>query len=99
MRDKDLELDLEGLSEPSFFSYFEYCPPETEYYFTLVQNKGSNAYLVPEKKELDYLLIIRDDYPEKIPNQIKTELGKVDLIQAIFLLPVEKLKSKENLIF
>ena len=97
--EEDFSILLKGQEEPTIFSKFNFTPPNSEYYFSLIQNKGSNAYLVPEKKELDYFVIISEDYPPKVPQEVKNELAKLKDVQAVFLLPTEKIKSKENLIF
>jgi hypothetical protein len=97
--EEDFSILLNGQKEATIFSKFNFNPKNSEYYFSLIQNKGSNAYLVPEKKELDYFIIISDEFPNKIPLEVKNELTKLKVVQAVFLLPTEKIKSKENLIF
>ena len=76
---------------------------ETEYAkFRLIKNKSfgeeKKPLLIPELPNIDYFILIHDNsHVFNIP-EILGKLKKLDLIQYIQPIKIEKLKSKENLI-
>lgn len=71
--------------------------------FRLLKNKsvqdGSNAFLIPELRGFDYLIMIQGvgDFFEGI--NIEQALKEIPVIQYISKVNINQLKSKENLIF
>jgi hypothetical protein len=58
----------------------------------------TNHYLVPEYKEADYLLKIEKDN-DSLNEQVVKKLQSIPKIITAYILEVENLKSKKNLIF
>jgi len=58
----------------------------------------TNHYLVPEYKEADYLLKIEQDN-DRLNEQLVKQLQAIPKIITAYILEVENLKSKKNLIF
>jgi len=73
--------------------------------FRLLKNKSmeqfgdNSAFLLPELNRFDYLVVIRGFDDTYLPNEIKKKLAAISNIQYVQHFEVEKLKSKENLIF
>lgn len=71
--------------------------------FRLLKNKsvqeGSNAFLIPELRGFDYLIMIQGvgDFFESI--NVDQALREIPLVQYISKVNINQLKSKENLIF
>ena len=71
--------------------------------FRLLKNKsvqeGSNAFLIPELRGFDYLIMIQGvgDFFENI--NLDQALKEIPLVQYISKVNINQLKSKENLIF
>ena len=55
-------------------------------------------HLIPEKDQIDYFLLIKNNYTLEI-NNILTSLKELDSILTAFIFDPEELKSKSNLIF
>lgn len=88
-------LKKNGIAIESIYSYFD---EENHATFQLLYNKHNNNLLLPEQKLADFLLIIdqlNDEYFENILKKIK----EIDLVNTAFVIDVNTLKSKENLIF
>jgi hypothetical protein len=66
--------------------------------YLLVQNKAGFEFLLPELQHYDYFLKIENDCQEK-DDEFFRDLRSVPLIIAAFPVVVEKLKSKQNLIW
>jgi len=94
------ELGLTFKSDsPSFFSrYFHQTPnSDTEFYF--LANKGTEGYLIPEMKKVDYFILIKNFIDQDDLNFILEGLNKLPEVVVAAEVDPEKLKSKENLIF
>lgn len=67
--------------------------------FYLLANKGSDGLLIPEMREVDYFIIIKEFIDEEDLQLFLTRLKLVKDIQAAVEINPERLKSKENLLF
>lgn len=80
-------------------SHFLY---QSEYgYFRLLKNRsceGDLAFLVPEMKNFDYLVIFDDESGAISPNNVINRLSENPLVEFVARIDTDKLKSKDNLI-
>lgn len=73
--------------------------------FRLLKNRAcesfnsSKPYLLPELKEYDYLIQVKDEAEEWDPDLIHTLLKSVPVVQYVIKIDLTNLRSKENLIF
>ena len=72
--------------------------------FRLLRNKSwftteKTNYIVPEMKQFDFLLLLNGDVLEMSETELINEIKKIEYIQLVQKFDIEKLKSKENLIF
>lgn len=97
---EDLEIDYHN-QDKVITSHFLF---ETEYTsLRLIRNKSfgedKKPLLIPELPNFDYFVLIQDQgHVFNIP-KILDRLRKLELIQYIQPIEIDKLKSKENLIF
>ena len=97
-KDRDLSLNFkkEGEQSHSFYTFYDELD-HIEYY--LVKNASRNyKKLIPEKNQIDYFLIIKNNYTREI-NDILTSLKRIESILTAFVFDPETLKSKDNLVF
>lgn len=59
----------------------------------------STVYLLPEYKNVDYLLKIENIFDAEFDAQVVSKLKEIDKISLVYLIDKEKIKSKNNLIF
>lgn len=81
-----------------FFAQF-YFKSNNESDFYLIANKGSEGFLIPEFKETDYFMLIKNYYDDEELDFTLNVLKQIIDIQVAVLINPKKLKSKENLIF
>jgi len=81
------------------FALFQEFDEEYQVTYTLVANRSENGPLIPERKELDYFLLIEGAYDQMEENTILHDIKKSEIILAAFEIDVNSLKSKELLIF
>lgn len=60
---------------------------------------SAKIYLIPEFKKVDYFLKIENDEAPLDMPKIVNSLKKIDKISTVYAVDVEKIKSKNNLIF
>tara|TARA_R110000868_G_scaffold92088_7_gene255192 strand:- start:1652 stop:2140 length:489 start_codon:yes stop_codon:yes gene_type:complete len=60
---------------------------------------STKVYLLPEFKKADYFLKIENTEETMTASKIKTLLNKIESISAIYSVDMNKIKSKNNLIF
>jgi hypothetical protein len=103
---KTIELELERVDsievsakekKPILYSVFEYYCEDTHATYALIQNKRKEGLLVPEQKQADFFLMIRDNFD--LLDETVDSLKRLPSVRlAVSILP-ESLKSKENLIY
>lgn len=82
-----------------YFSRYFYLIPETETEFYILANKGSEGFLVPEMKKVDFFLLIRNYIDRDELRGIISGINKIPEVLVAVEVDPKKLKSKENLIF
>jgi len=86
----------EGDDMHSFYQFFD-KNDHTEYY--LIKNLSNNFKpLIPEKHQIDYFLIIKNNFENEI-NDILNRLKENESILTAFIFDPDELKSKTNLLF
>ena len=76
--------------------FYESEIDKSEYY--LLANKSDGRYLIPERKEFDYLLIIKGELAKDQLPEIQEKLKEISVMQLVTDIDISKLKSKENLV-
>ena len=95
----DLEVELSPGVNPVLFSIYNFqaTDAETDYYF--IANRGTEGYLVPEMKQADYFILIKNYIDEADVEDMLSALNKIpEFVTAIKIDP-KKIKSRENLLF
>jgi len=94
----NLEIYINKRRETSVFSFYEYENEDGDYFY-LISNKGSRTYLIPEQKQLDFFLMIKQlsDFVDE--KKLIAELKTIPLLLGAYSIDAKGLKSRENLIF
>lgn len=83
------------VSEHSLFEYFDE-DNLTEFY--LIKNKNLTKFLIPEKPQIDYFLVIRENFSIEI-DEFLIKLKSISSILTAFEFDPTEFKSSEHLIF
>jgi hypothetical protein len=97
----DLNLYDKGHRKKSSYSIFKY-PVKIDnllYYFISNKSNFAGQLLIPELKNIDYLIKISGNYSQAGLQNWKQELSKVPYIETIFEINPAGLTAKQNLIF
>lgn len=94
----DLPLNLRKGSDKSYYQVFEQLDEENNQHIYMLGNRGTQGFLIPEQKKVDYFLVFNGDFDEAYINDIKAAIAGMDFIQTIFPIDHSNLKSKQNFI-
>lgn len=101
IKEADMVLDFKQ-DQRLVISHFSYMREHTG--FRLMKNKAAESegiarpFLIPERKNYDYWLLIYGDPPASEFEQLFSQLSKINWIQYYKEEPLEDLRSKDNLI-
>lgn len=99
VKTESLEIKEKKLDETSHYSLFV-CNREEEFSeYLLIANRSEKGILIPEQKQMDYFLIIKEEEikEEKVTEIIK-KIKEITLVQTAVRIDASTLKSKQNLI-
>lgn len=104
-----LELELKKSNEPfmvsgkkgeliSSHSFYEWIDEENMANYFLIKNKNNNQFLIPEKAQIDYFLVIQESGIIEIDDFL-TRMKEISSILTAFIFDPHDLKSSNKLIF
>ena len=96
-RTDDIEL-LSGKSKAQKFPVYSYNNEEDHTYCDIVANRSSTSYLVPEQKQIDYFLLLNEPILEQEVVRITDGIKKLKIVNIIYKIDLNSLKSKQNLL-
>ncbi len=97
-RQDDLEISNAKKRQEASFNLFHYEDEINFLHYYLIANKSAGAFLLPELKQVDYLLMLRGDAAEETKEELLQQLKNLAGIEALFAANPAELRSKENLI-
>lgn len=95
----ELELQFSHEEEPFYFSRYHYRDVQTENDFYLLANKGTEGFLIPEMKTVDYFMLIHNYFDDEDLQLLLASINRIPEVLVAAEVDPKKLKSKENLIF
>ncbi len=98
VRENDFEIFNGKRMEKIAFSFYRYKTEDDDQYF-LFSNKSKQGFLIPEQKQIDFFLMIRENVNRLNETEFINGLKKLKVVLGIFKLDPKKLKSRDNLLF
>jgi hypothetical protein len=98
VRENDFEIFNGKRMEKVTFSFYRFKTEEDDRYY-LLSNKSRQGYLIPEQKQIDYFLIIRENVKRLNESALINRLKEMKVVLGVFRIDPMKLKSRENLLF
>lgn len=97
-RDNDYEIFNSRRMGKISFSFY-HCQTEDDDQYYLFSNKSKHGLLIPEQKQIDFFLMIKENVKRINETDLVNRLKEVKVILGIFKTDPKKLKSRENLLF
>lgn len=96
-RTEDLDINLK--SSIGNFSFYEFMDEENYSEYFLIANRSSKGFLIPEQKNTDFLFMIKGAAYDSLIEEILEKIGTSEIVLTSYLINVDSLKSKQNLLF
>ncbi len=98
-KSKDIEIIVTKKRKQSFFTSYEWMDEDGRREIRLLINSSGNEFLVPEMKQMDYLLFLKGPITDTEQQKIISILLQIPGIQVAMPVDVLSLRSKKNLVF
>ncbi|GAB3922869.1 IPExxxVDY family protein [Mucilaginibacter myungsuensis] len=85
--------------EPVQFAMFEDFWEASETMFYIIANRSPDGLLIPEMREADYFMLIKNYIDDQDLVNIVNGLNKIPEVVAAIKIDPKKVKSRENLLF
>lgn len=82
----------------SYHTLFSSIDIDAETAYHLIVNRTADGCLIPEKPEADYLFMIIDNGDLNL-EELMQQIRSISFVQTAFIVDVESLRSKDNLLF
>ena len=97
-RENDYEIFNGKRMEKVSFSFYRFETAEEDQYY-LFANKGKNGTLIPEQKQIDFFLMIRENVKRISEPDLINRLKELKVVLGVFKIDTRNLKSRDNLVF
>ena len=98
VRDPDYEIMKPQNRQTLAFAQYRFAPEDQARYF-FFSNKTTVGFLVPELKNIDYFLLIKDYHNRIDSDQILAGIKSIPLVLGSYSLEPVGLRARENLVF
>ena len=78
--------------------YYMWYDEENQVEFYLIKNKNEGKFLIPEKSQIDYFLILRENVLLELEEMVE-DVKKINSVMAAYLFDPADLPSAEQIIF
>lgn len=96
-RTEDYGINLND--KPYSFSRFDFKHDENHTAYILLANKDEGAFLLPELRNFDYLLLVNGALDFFDESALRQDIGSVPSVQIVYAVDINTLKSKQNLVY
>ena len=97
IRTNDIEVNKKN--EVSSCSFYEFIDEDNHLEYYMISNLGSNGYLIPEQKKVDFFLMVKGSSSSNQMQDIICKINSLSLVLTSFNIDPNQLKSKQNLLF
>jgi hypothetical protein len=93
------DLDLNVKTSVGNFSFYEFIDEENYIDYYLIANRSTKGLLIPEQKNTDFLFMIKGDPYDSVLEDISEKISSLEIVLTSYIINVDSLKSKQNLLF
>ena len=93
-RQNDYEVSISKRMHPAMFSFFKFENEEQDFFYVF-ENKGKHAMLVPEHKQIDYFLMIRESLQRRSLIEMVNAIKEIPVVLGAYPIEARTLKSRD----
>jgi len=97
-RQNDYELRTPKRMNPAKFALFKYENEDEDVYY-IFSNKGKDDLLIPEQHQVDYFLMIQENFKRIEIQDLINEIRNINLVLGAYPIDIKTLKSREHFLF
>jgi len=94
VREKDYEVSMVKRMNPALFSFFKFENDDQDLYYVF-ENKGPHAMLVPEQKQIDFFLMIKENFQRLQLADLLGQVKQIPIVLGAYAIDVRTLKSRD----
>ena len=97
-RDQDISILQPGKPEPASFSFFYYRDDDQGNAYSLISNRNENSALIPEMKQLDFILVVEGEFRKNRRDQLLKSIRSIQNVLTAYELNPKEIRNFENLL-
>src|SRR5215217_3899296 len=94
VREKDYEVSIAKRMNPALFSFFKFENDEQDLFYVF-ENKGKHALLIPEQKQIDFFLMIKECFQRHNITELVNSVKQIPVVLGAYPIDPLTLKSRE----
>ena len=94
IREKDYEVSISRRMNPAMFSFFKYENSEQDLFYVF-ENKGKHAILIPEQKQIDYFLMVKECFKRQNISELLSAVKQIPVVLGAYAIDARTLKSRD----
>ncbi len=94
VREKDYEVNIAKRMNPALFSFFKFENDEQDLFYVF-ENKGKHALLIPEQKQIDFFLMIKESFQRHNITEHVNAIKQISVVLGAYAIDPRTLKSRE----
>lgn len=97
-KQQDLFITLKEKKEPANFSFYYYKDEDQVNSYWLIANRSEEYVLLPEIKQLDFLLVVEGEFKKSRKDQLLKAAGSIQNILTVYEINLLSIRNFENLL-
>jgi hypothetical protein len=96
-KQQDLAISIQGNKEPANFSFYFYKDEDQATSYLLVANRSEDHVLLPEIKQLDFLLLLEGEFKKSRKDQVIKAVGSIPNVLTAYEISPGSIRNSGNL--
>lgn len=94
VREKDYEVNISKRMNPALFSFFKFENEEQDLFYVF-ENKGKHSILIPEQKQIDFFLMIKESFQRQNITELVNAIKQIPVVLGAYSIDPRTLKSRD----
>jgi hypothetical protein len=97
-KETELPVVVPGRKEQSVFSFYQFRDEENYLHYSLIANRSEEFVLVPEARQVDFILVIEGEMKKSRVNALLKGIGSIQNVLMAYEIKTTAIKNIENLL-
>lgn len=96
---KETNFEVSQNGELQSHAFYSYLDKDNSIEYFLISNRSNKGVLIPEENNCDYFMVIKGARKEQEVKELLQKIAALKHVLKSYIIEVEELKSKQNLLF